>query len=74
MKYRKSIFQITNKYLDLKTDLDEKSTILDKIIRKYYANIPRNNLKNNNNLKALDYFICTRNCIQLNSVSKAVTK
>ena len=43
MKYRKSIFQITNKYRDLKTDLDEKFTILDKIIRKYYANIPRNN-------------------------------
>ena len=40
MKYRKSIFQITNKYRDLKTDLDEKFTIFDKIIRKYYANIP----------------------------------
>jgi len=40
MKYSKSIFQITNKYRDLKTDLDEKFTIFDKNIRKYYANIP----------------------------------
>ena len=74
MKYRKSIFQITNNYHDLKTDLNEKFPIIDKIIRKYFANITINNLKNNNKLKALDYFICTRNCIQLNNVRMSVTK